>query len=643
MGKTVDGETLSWKELEQMSSYIREHGIAQFINVYNKYKDIKGDAMYWGEEVEYMMVFMDDTNRTVKVALMGKDLVKILAKEEEESKEQGKDFAMHWALEFASYMIEGTPLNPYTPGLIGLHEVEGHMKIRRKKLQSMTPSGVFPLTMTSFPLLGVGSSFTEPHIQIPEHSQKLTLSNCIPDELVTPEGRYIAGLCITRDRSGLPISIQVPIYQDLNTKDSIMNLDCSVFGLGMCCLQTTFQADNIDEARFMYDQLTVLAPIFLSLSAATAVVSGRLIDKDTRWDILSHCSDDRTAVERRSNSNDNKEEEQEGDAKKSSDNSVTQNNNNKKTVVYGRESEGPVNYFPKSRWCTVNWYLNPNRNVNKLAYNDVPLVIDQQMFDKLSQSSSSSLEPPVDPILSAHYANLFAKDPVVAYKNSIQLDDSTHDEHFECINSTNWQTVRFKPPPLHQDSKNHIGWRVEFRPMEVQLSDQENAALAVAVILIVKAIKHFGLHFYMKISQVDENMSVAETRDSVRKGQFYWRKTLEMPNGKEEVEETVEKMTIDEIMNGNQERGIKGLLDYVTEYLDKEHKKENETDDHEDKQKITKYIELIKNRAKGNIKTDARWVREFVLAHKEYKQDSVVTQGIAYDLVKECIKMNNNN
>lgn len=31
------------------------------------------------------------------------------------------------------------------------------------------------------------------------------------------------------------------------------------------------------------------------------------------------------------------------------------------------------------------------------------------------------------------------------------------------LQSTNWQTMRFKPPPPNSD----IGWRVEFRPMEV--------------------------------------------------------------------------------------------------------------------------------------------------------------------------------
>ena len=35
-------------------------------------------------------------------------------------------------------------------------------------------------------------------------------------------------------------------------------------GMGCCCLQVTFQAQSIDEARFLYDQLTPLTPIMVT-------------------------------------------------------------------------------------------------------------------------------------------------------------------------------------------------------------------------------------------------------------------------------------------------------------------------------------------------------------------------------------------
>jgi glutamate--cysteine ligase catalytic subunit len=66
------------------------------------------------------------------------------------------------------------------------------------------------------------------------------------------------------------------------------------------------------------------------------------------------------------------------------------------------------------------------------------------------------------------------------------------------IQSTNWQTIRFKPPPPNSP----IGWRVEFRSMEVQMTDFENAAFAVFIVLLSRAILAFSLNFYIPISKV---------------------------------------------------------------------------------------------------------------------------------------------
>jgi glutamate--cysteine ligase catalytic subunit len=40
-------------------------------------------------------------------------------------------------------------------------------------------------------------------------------------------------------------------------------MDAMGFGMGCCCLQVTFQACNIKEARTLYDQLTPLCPILV--------------------------------------------------------------------------------------------------------------------------------------------------------------------------------------------------------------------------------------------------------------------------------------------------------------------------------------------------------------------------------------------
>ena len=58
--------------------------------------------------------------------------------------------------------------------------------------------------------------------------------------------------------------------------------------------------------------------------------------------------------------------------------------------------------------------------------------------------------------------------------------------------------MKFKPP-LPNSS---MGWRVEFRPLEVQLTDFENAAFAVFVVLLTRAILSFKLNLYIPVSKV---------------------------------------------------------------------------------------------------------------------------------------------
>ncbi|PKU29984.1 hypothetical protein llap_19712 [Limosa lapponica baueri] len=146
---------------------------------------------------------------------------------------------------------------------------------------------------------------------------------------------------------------------------------------------------------------------------------------------------------------------------------------------------------------------------------------------------------------------------------SASVDDRTREERgLENIQSTNWQTMRFKPPPPNSD----IGWRVEFRPMEVQLTDFENSAYVVFVVLLTRVILSYKLDFLIPLSKVDENMKVAQKRDAVRQGMFYFRKDI----------------------------------------------------------------------CKGELMTVARWMREFIAQHPDYKQDSVITDEMNYSLIWKC-------
>lgn len=58
------------------------------------------------------------------------------------------------------------------------------------------------------------------------------------------------------------------------------------------------QARDVDESRYMYDQLAVLSPVMLALTAATPILKGRLVDTDVRWNTIATSVDDRTPAER---------------------------------------------------------------------------------------------------------------------------------------------------------------------------------------------------------------------------------------------------------------------------------------------------------------------------------------------------------
>ena len=75
-------------------------------------------------------------------------------------------------------------------------------------------------------------------------------------------------------------------------------MDAMGFGMGCSCLQLTFQACNVTEARRLYDALVPVAPLMLALSAASPLWRGYIADVDCRWDVVSASVDDRTEEER---------------------------------------------------------------------------------------------------------------------------------------------------------------------------------------------------------------------------------------------------------------------------------------------------------------------------------------------------------
>jgi len=178
------------------------------------------------------------------------------------------------------------------------------------------------------------------------------------------------------------------------------------------------------------------------------------------------------------------------------------------------------------------------------------------------------------------------------------------------------------------ESENRIGWRVEFRPIELQFTDFENAAFVSFVILLSKAIKHFNLNFLIPISQVDANMQRAQQINACLTEKFHFR-----TNCTTQDDSVLQEMSINEIMNGSKQ--FKGLLFYVRTYIDLIEF------DQEVKQKLEKYLRLIEKRADGSLATPANYMRQFVREHPDYKFDSVVSDRINYDLMWHVYQIQN--
>lgn len=519
----------------------------------------------------------------------------------------------------------------------------------------------------------------------------------MPDYIINQHPRFGALTSNIRSRRQSKVDIRMPLYRDFHTPEyqnshipvssstlslsslSILNeevvledttitsapetsreidtdihMDCMAFGMGMCCLQVTFQARDVDESRYMYDQLAVLAPIMLAMTAATPIFKGRLSERDARWDGISQSVDDRTPAER---GEINEEELKE--------------HHDKEMVGEG------VSRVYKSRYDSVSTYIYHCKDDTKCRrsfekYNDIPCPVDEAAKQRL-------LDAGIDENLAHHLAHLFTRDPLVLFEGLIEeLNDELSTDHFENIQSTNWQTCRWKPPPPRSSPEDpHIGWRTEFRSMETQLTDFENAAFTVFIALVTRVLLAFDLSLYIPLSKVDENMKRAQMRGAVEKAKFFFRKHVApldqrgeliipseeetqplSPEGKKcdetsysEVKtqpltpegfncnkttdcndydcDSYEEMNINEIFNGKDDY-YPGLIPLVYAYVD------YIECDAETFAKLDKYLRFISKRAKGDTVTTANWIRNFVRTHPAYQQDSIVSQEISHDLMIAC-------
>ncbi|TPX37849.1 glutamate---cysteine ligase [Synchytrium endobioticum] len=680
MGLLSLGTPLRWNDAHQYADHVRKHGIIQLLNIWQRLKTRRRDHLIWGDEVEYIVVALDHDLRKASVSLAGYDGLLKLQAMEASAMLKGLAFNTSWKPEYGKYMLEGTPGLPFAPTLVDLLGVEDNMKTRRLLAQSVLGTNNAVLTLVNFPRLGC-PNFSLPPASPAPFDGKASRSLFIPDDAINPHPRFSTLTANIRERRQSKVSINLPIYHDSNTprpfleplppslsslsntqiadvalyscsdshnaaraaRDKVLHLDPSLplpslpdiipdakpdhvyldamcFGMGCCCLQLTFQACSVEEARRLYDQLAVISPIMLAITAACPIFRGYLTDVDCRWNTIAASVDDRTKEER------------------------------------GVEPLSIDKYrIAKSRYDSIDSYLSPGPNYSggcssielddgvngdrgngffHPKYNDIPLVFDEQIRNQL-------LEGGMDDLLAQHFAHLFIRDPLVVFRELLDQDDHKSSDHFENIQSTNWQTMRFKPPPVGQN----IGWRVEFRSMEVQLTDYENAAYALFVVLLTRTILSFDLNFYLPISKVDDNLQRAQKRNAAMEETFWFRKHvmgnpdvhLPMTNGTtipssstngHVSDDSYEEMTMAEIFNGKPASGFAGLISLVEAYL------ASAKLDFTTITALNKYVGLVRAKSTGQLPTTATWIRQFIMSHPSYNHDSVVNEDITYDLCK---------
>ena len=160
MGLLSVGTLLSWDDAKKNADVVRKKGIRQFINVHKKVRDRKNDCLKWGDEVEFSMVKFDHKEKKCYLLLKANEVLPILQGPEERNEKTGS----LWRPEFANYMIEATPGEPYAHQINNFNKLQANMALRRKQAQDILGEDEYVLSLTCFPFLGK-ENFTWPNYQ----------------------------------------------------------------------------------------------------------------------------------------------------------------------------------------------------------------------------------------------------------------------------------------------------------------------------------------------------------------------------------------------------------------------------------------------------------------------------------------------
>ena len=570
MGQLVKGSTLSLANTKKVTKQLQYAAINQLIRTFKRYQKLQRpiDQLRWGYEIEHFVLSKDYEPLPVADSLLPR---------------LNSSGTGSWNPEYAAFMVESVPHDPFLllppPHSESLGtEVQAAMSRQREKLSQLLKDeydNALSLTIGALPSVGAVELSTRcPH----------SLSSRFPTNWINEHPRFAT---LTRNiverRGNKAVEISIPIYRDEHTTLSAVEMDAMGFGMGCCCLQTTTELPNFDEACRIFDELVVIGPIALALTASSPVFRGLLSEQDCRWNVLNKAVDDRTEEELQ-------------------DSSTT------------------------SRFSPASLYLSESN----VKLNDLDVVFDRQCMHTLQTNS-------IPGQFSKHYSNIFGREPIIAYDGQDYNEPGDNAEWIDALQSTCWHSVRMKFPT------ETMSWRVEFRTMEVQPSSFENSAFSIFIEGIILALLECGkksaIHsFVIPISQVNSNYDVAVKKDAVIDGQFVWR-TLPRNTGtvsgqlngikncccaclgaETAVESEIKACSIDEIVNQD-------LLPFIRQWAPKFYKQNVE------------YFDAVGERASGQRFTPAKRIRQIVLEHPDYKKDSIVPSSIMPSIVEEISKV----
>lgn len=195
----------------------------------------------------------------------------------------------------------------------------------------------------------------------------------------------------------------------------------------------------------------------------------------------------------------------------------------------------------KSRCSPINHFISTDARCVK-GLNDNPYTINIRAR-KYLHKRTKELGIKIDKQLENHLCYLLIRDNLCIFEDNVEDNENTT-FHFEAIQSSNWNDVRFKPPP---SINSEIGWRTEFRSADLQITAHQNMLFTHATVVLTRIITFFKdkYNFYVPISKVDENFKRANIMGAATEKTFYWRTNISEPGFPK-----IQELSISEIFEG---------------------------------------------------------------------------------------------